>query len=621
MATFAAQPKPDFAIWEVPGRSRRIVYSTGLMRELAALAANAAEKEPGDGAETGGILFGTADDYEVRVVAHRPIRCDHTAGREFLLSTDDERALRVQLSAVGNDPLLGGLVVVGWYHSHTRSPICLTAEDMRIWEIYFPMPWQMALVLRPQKGEPTRGGFFFRPSSGPVRTDSSYKVFEADADTTPAAAREPAPQPTPPPAPVTPIRTSSDEDHEEFPLPPPELLWQEPERSRRPLILVIGILAALGASGYFLFRDGLPAPVGQLLAKLRGSSAAATEAEPDIGLRLVEKDGNLVARWNRTSPLIKPTTQATLDMGNSGGVSEFPLSAENLVQGEMPVLRSGLDSRVRLRIETLDSAGQPLRVESWAYFLGRAPKPAAAAPAVDLKPLQDEIVTLESTLARQIADNDTLAREVAALDAEEPQALAEPAQADPPTPQTVAAAQAAAPQAAAPKPEPPTASLPAAPAVIPEPQAQAPVEAPRPVTPQPPPAPVYSGPRSGRVIWTGFLAPGSSVTINGRTASTGNVNAALPGVPVRLSVYPAEFTSAGISVFSANQRHASGDVTEGRSARNGWMNLKYVYDTERARDAAVGAGPAEGDGYKRITIRGGSRPVAAVVIEWAVADQ
>jgi hypothetical protein len=134
-----------------------------------------------------------------------------------------------------------------------------------------------------------------------------------------------------------------------------------------------------------------------------------------------------------------------------------------------------------------------------------------------------------------------------------------------------------------------------------------------------PAAPSYAGPSSGKFIWTGFLPAGGTVTIEGRRASSGSVNGSLPGVPVRITVYPAEFSTAGLSVFSALPRHQAGAVTEARSAQNGWMNTRYVYDPGRARDAQISASPSEAGGYQQMQIRGGERPVSVVVVEWAVA--
>lgn len=50
-----------------------------------------------------------------------------------------------------------GLKVVGWYHSHPRMDVFLSGHDLFIHNGYFREPWQVALVVEPEKDH---GGFF-----------------------------------------------------------------------------------------------------------------------------------------------------------------------------------------------------------------------------------------------------------------------------------------------------------------------------------------------------------------------------------------------------------------------------------------------------------------------------
>ncbi|GEM_PF-870461 len=50
-----------------------------------------------------------------------------------------------------------GLQVVGWYHSHPRMDVFLSGHDLFIHNGYFREPWQVALVVEPEKDH---GGFF-----------------------------------------------------------------------------------------------------------------------------------------------------------------------------------------------------------------------------------------------------------------------------------------------------------------------------------------------------------------------------------------------------------------------------------------------------------------------------
>jgi hypothetical protein len=73
-------------------------------------------------------------------------------------------------------------------------------------------------------------------------------------------------------------------------------------------------------------------------------------------------------------------------------------------------------------------------------------------------------------------------------------------------------------------------------------------------------------------------------------------------------------------VYSGAARHAQGDVTEPRSAQNGWLNTTYRYDPARAQEVALVEAPSAADGYRKLVVRGGRRPLSALVIAWEVVD-
>jgi hypothetical protein len=73
------------------------------------------------------------------------------------------------------EPALAGLTPVGWFHSHTRSEICLRDDDLALHNQFFPETWQIALVIQPGMDGSTRAGFFFREPAD-RSTESSYKT-------------------------------------------------------------------------------------------------------------------------------------------------------------------------------------------------------------------------------------------------------------------------------------------------------------------------------------------------------------------------------------------------------------------------------------------------------------
>jgi hypothetical protein len=76
--------------------------------------------------------------------------------------------------------------------------------------------------------------------------------------------------------------------------------------------------------------------------------------------------------------------------------------------------------------------------------------------------------------------------------------------------------------------------------------------------------PAYSGPPAGVVLWSGRLEKDGSVTIDGNSASFGNLTGELPGVPVMIEVDQREFALA-----------------ETPSSSNGWKRITIRSRTKR----------------------------------------
>jgi proteasome lid subunit RPN8/RPN11 len=158
--------------------------------------------------EMGGVLFGIHEPEGIRILAARPLPCEHALGPGFVLSQKDEKRLAQLVAAPATDPELTGLEALGWYHSHIRSRIFLSERDLQIHARYFGAAFQVALVVRCESERPARAGFFFREASGEMRTESSYEEFSIEAP--PPAAPElkppvvataaPSRRRTPPPA-------------------------------------------------------------------------------------------------------------------------------------------------------------------------------------------------------------------------------------------------------------------------------------------------------------------------------------------------------------------------------------------------------------------------------------
>lgn len=132
---------------------------------------------PRGGVEIGGVFFGRCAGDSLQIQSYRPIKCQYLTGPSFKLSIDDQAELSTLLKLPASDPELAGLVAIGWYHSHNRSAIFLSPDDMQVYHEFFPEPWQIALVLRPAHMQPTRAGFFFRDALGSVQFDTPVQEF------------------------------------------------------------------------------------------------------------------------------------------------------------------------------------------------------------------------------------------------------------------------------------------------------------------------------------------------------------------------------------------------------------------------------------------------------------
>jgi proteasome lid subunit RPN8/RPN11 len=174
-------PQPlngDLECWRPPQSPFQIFYSRLVLEQIRLAVVDAYFRVPRGGLEIGGVLLGRNRDRQIEVLDHVPFECEHAFGPSFSLSPRDQERLKDLLAKVRQRS--GGLEPVGWYHSHTRSEICLTQSDLDIHDRYFPEMWQVALVVRPSTSEPARAGFFFRELGGSIRASASYHEFKLE---------------------------------------------------------------------------------------------------------------------------------------------------------------------------------------------------------------------------------------------------------------------------------------------------------------------------------------------------------------------------------------------------------------------------------------------------------
>ncbi len=128
--------------------------------------------------------------------------------------------------------------------------------------------------------------------------------------------------------------------------------------------------------------------------------------------------------------------------------------------------------------------------------------------------------------------------------------------------------------------------------------------------------PAYTGPRKGRLIWTGDLARHGVIEIDGSRVSLGTLIGALPGVGLEIRVEPAEFRRDGLTVYTADMLR-DGEA-EPPSQSNGWNGLHFKSDAGRAHELVLLETPNAANDYKRLVVRNDGRPYSVLLVDWAV---
>jgi proteasome lid subunit RPN8/RPN11 len=161
--------------WQTPLCPFTIGFTAEKLDEIRIAVVDGFYAVPRGGVEIGGVLYGKRMEGWLLITDYQKIETEYLTGPSFHLSENDEAGLRKVLAETTfEDPQI---IPVGWFHSHTRSEICLSEKDLKVFQDFFPEPWQVALVLKPESLGPVRGGYFFRNGGGVVKADASAMEF------------------------------------------------------------------------------------------------------------------------------------------------------------------------------------------------------------------------------------------------------------------------------------------------------------------------------------------------------------------------------------------------------------------------------------------------------------
>ncbi len=387
--------------WMVQGHPVRIEYSSALIEEICTAAIEGLWRMRRGGVEVGGVLFGTHRGQQVHILAFRPMACEHACGPSFTVSEKDLRGLEELLEAARHDGTLRGLEPVGWYHSHTRSEIFLSAEDLDFYYRYFPEPWQVAMVIRPAQFGPSRVGFFFREADGSVRSEASYLEFSVkprrrSAPPPPAERREGLPAGAAPAPVLTAGREAWPAPAETpEPTPPPSFALVEHKSSPKWVWLLLALFMAVAAAGYGV-RTYWARPSGQALS-----------------LKVMDMDGQLLIEWDRTARPVQEARGAVFEILDGSERQVVEMDGERLREGSITYARRTDRVDVHFRVER--PGAQP--VHEFLRFLGQPPpvRPTVEhAEAIRQRDeLQQQVEKMRADLARRNAQIRRLQQRVA----------------------------------------------------------------------------------------------------------------------------------------------------------------------------------------------------------------
>ncbi len=334
------------------------------------------------------------------------------------------------------------------------------------------------------------------------------------------------------------------------------------------------------------------------------------------------ESSRLTLRWDATSAFVMNARRAELLVTDGAEEIRSGVDAEVLRSGSLPILASSGDVRARLSVYPSFPGRGPEPVEEATRFLARAAR--ARSEDDETTPEDEESLRLRieadelrTQLSGRREENQTLAERLETARAELDRRLAEEARKAPPVPAPRSEPAQAPPTPSAPAPKPPIfsgGSQAAARSGLPQPGLDPPAASGTGGATAPTAA------RSGRLIWTGYLPPTASLTIESGRASTGSLNGALPRKAVRVSAYPAELSSTGMTVFSNDSTLPREGAVEPPGPRNAWTRTQFVHDPARAANLSLVEAPAPENNWAKLQLRAGRQPISVVIIEWVSTE-
>ena len=343
---------PGTYVWQIPGRPIAIHLSLNVVDGILQEVMRGFGAVPRRGAEVGGILLGSAQEGEgkllVEIREFQLLKIEYKLGPSYLLSPADIENLQRVLAAHRESKL----APVGYFRSNTRESDGLTQDDLDLLTKFLPGPERVALIIRPYASKVSTGGFFFRENgvfqSGPSLLEFPFRRKELapaevranPRETNPVRQQRPAP---PPELPVVEPAAAGGSNVPRAELPPssPLPLWlhlgwfRELAPPRRWLwvsivLVLLGLLIGFGAAS--------------LLNSVNRSEAYS------LSLTVTKSGDNLHVSWDRQASAIRTASRGVLTINDGAFTKMLPLDAGQLQNGSVVYRHNSSGVRFQLQV-------------------------------------------------------------------------------------------------------------------------------------------------------------------------------------------------------------------------------------------------------------------------------
>ena len=577
-------PISDRLIWRYAPLDAEVVCTSAVLETVRQHAAEGRSQLSHGGLEVGGILVGRRTDRSMEIVGALPIECEHKLGPLFILSAADEKALDTTLAG----DKLGTLQPVGLYVSHSRRGFTVAETEAKILGRLPAGPWQLVLVVMPAKFGPARAGFFIRGA-----VDRSF-VCAHEVLLSPREHRLQPAATSASMAPITPIVANPN------PVNGPATALQRlqsffPQLKRHWRLSQWNMATTLSLLLLFVSTGGLWV-------------RARAVPSPTVLMHVSDLGTNLGIEWDPAQKAVRSASRATLEVrdGERRPVA-IPITRKELDNGKVLFVPHSDNIEVRLKL----MHGNAVSSESVLYFINPERTKSASVP-----PEPAPVAVVPTKTAVSTSAGAQTPRPVQEFQPEQAVQRVVEKRPKPDAEKPVKTFQLPAVQALN-----ETASI--APMNLPDlPDIHASAPA-MPVANGSPLAAVLAAPahlvgppqlRTGRLIWTGALRKNAMLSITPSGASSGVLSGSLPGLPVKVSLQPAELVDGGIAVYSKDPEPS--DAEQPPSAWNGWKVVVYDWDPKRIAAVDVVEAPGPANNWKRLVLRNGGRNVSVFVVNW-----